>query len=50
MRVRVRARRLLVVPALLALVAGLTSCSGGGPSQRTATAVFSDVGDLANGA
>jgi phospholipid/cholesterol/gamma-HCH transport system substrate-binding protein len=47
-----RARRLLVVPALLALVAGLSSCSmgGGGPAQRTATAVFSDVGDLANGA
>ncbi len=44
-------RRLLLVPALLALVAGLTSCSsGGGPPQRTATALFNDVGDLANGA
>jgi phospholipid/cholesterol/gamma-HCH transport system substrate-binding protein len=45
-------RRLLVVPALLALVAGLTGCSmgGGGSPQRTATAIFSDVGDLANGA
>jgi phospholipid/cholesterol/gamma-HCH transport system substrate-binding protein len=43
--------RLLLVPALLALVAGLTGCSmGGGSGQRTATAVFSDVGDLANGA
>ena len=31
--------------------AGLTGCSmGGGSSQRTATAVFNDVGDLANGA
>lgn len=46
-----RFRRLLLVPAVLALAAGLTGCSmGGGPSQRTATAVFSDVGDLANGA
>ncbi len=44
-------RRLLLAPALLALVAGLTGCSmGGGSSQRTATAVFNDVGDLANGA
>jgi phospholipid/cholesterol/gamma-HCH transport system substrate-binding protein len=43
--------RVLLVPALFALVAGLTGCSmGGGSSQRTATAVFSDVGDLANGA
>ncbi len=47
---RLRSRRLLIVPALLALVAGLTGCSGGGPPQRTATAIFSDVGDLANGA
>jgi phospholipid/cholesterol/gamma-HCH transport system substrate-binding protein len=44
-------RRLLVVPALLALGGGLASCSaGGGSSQRTATAYFSDVGDLAGGA
>jgi phospholipid/cholesterol/gamma-HCH transport system substrate-binding protein len=44
-------RRLLLVPAVLALAAGLTGCSmGGGSSQRTATAVFNDVGDLANGA
>lgn len=44
-------RRLLLVPAALALAAGLTGCSmGGGSSPRTATAVFSDVGDLANGA
>ena len=44
-------RRLLLVPAVLALAAGLTGCSvGGGSGQRTATAVFSDVGDLANGA
>ncbi|HEY1445989.1 MAG TPA: MCE family protein [Acidimicrobiales bacterium] len=44
-------RRLLLAPALLALVAGLTGCSmGGGSSQRSATAYFSDVGDLANGA
>ncbi len=48
---RLRPRRLVVVPALLALVVGLTSCSaGGGANQRTATAVFNDVGDLANGA
>ncbi|HEY1651336.1 MAG TPA: MCE family protein [Acidimicrobiales bacterium] len=55
MRTRTRTRtrrrsRLLLVPALLALVAGLTSCSSGGPTQRTATAVFNDVGDLASGA
>ena len=48
---RTRFRRLFLVPAVLALAAGLTSCSmGGGASQRTATAVFNDVGDLANGA
>ena len=44
-------RRLLLVPAVLALAAGLTGCSmGGGSGQRTATALFNDVGDLANGA
>ena len=46
-----RRRRLLLVPAVLALAAGLTGCSmGGGTPQRTATAYFNDVGDLANGA
>ena len=37
---------------LVALVLALAGCSvpAGGTSQRTATAVFSDVGDLANGA
>jgi phospholipid/cholesterol/gamma-HCH transport system substrate-binding protein len=52
MRTRIRIRnRLLVVPAVLALAAGLTSCSlGGGSSQHTASAVFNDIGNLANGA
>ncbi len=45
-----RALRLLAVPAAALVGAlGLAGCSSG-PSQRTATAVFSDVGDLANGA
>ena len=44
------ALRLLAVPAAALVGAlGLAGCSSG-PSQRTATAVFSDVGDLANGA
>jgi phospholipid/cholesterol/gamma-HCH transport system substrate-binding protein len=44
-------RRLRALPALAALVVGLTGCSmSGGSSTRTASAVFSDVGDLANGA
>ncbi len=43
--------RLLVVPALALLALGAGGCSlSGGGSQRTATAVFSDVGDLSNGA
>ena len=51
-RTRVRAVRLLAVPAAaLAGALALAGCSsGGGPSQRTASAVFGDVGDLANGA
>lgn len=48
---RTRRSRLLLTPALLALVAGLTGCSmGAGSSNRTATAFFNDIGDLANGA
>ena len=44
-------RRLVAVPLLAALVVALAGCSvSGGGGQRTATAVFSDVGDLANGA
>jgi phospholipid/cholesterol/gamma-HCH transport system substrate-binding protein len=51
MRLAALGRRLLVVPALLALAGGLASCSaGGGSPSRTATAYFSDVGDLAGGA
>jgi phospholipid/cholesterol/gamma-HCH transport system substrate-binding protein len=48
----VRARRVLVAVAALApLALGLTGCSlSGGSGQRTATAVFGDVGDLSNGA
>jgi len=43
--------RLVLVPVVLAFAAGLTGCSmGGGSGQRSATAIFSDVGDLANGA
>jgi phospholipid/cholesterol/gamma-HCH transport system substrate-binding protein len=48
--VRTRAARLLAVPAAALLGAlGLGGCSTG-PPQRTASATFSDVGDLANGA
>jgi phospholipid/cholesterol/gamma-HCH transport system substrate-binding protein len=44
-------RRLAVPAALLAAVATLAGCSmGGGTQQRTATAYFSDIGDLASGA
>ena len=46
-----RRRRLAAVPVLAVLVMALSSCSvSGGGGQRTATAVFTDVGDLANGA
>jgi len=46
----VRRRRLLaVVPALAAVAFGLAGCAGSG-SSRSAVAIFSDVGDLANGA
>ncbi len=46
-----RLRRCLLVPGALALVIGLASCGmSGSGAQRTANAVFSDVGDLANGA
>jgi phospholipid/cholesterol/gamma-HCH transport system substrate-binding protein len=44
-------RRRLVAPVLAALVVALTGCSlTGSGGQRTATAVFTDVGDLTNGA
>ena len=44
-------RRVVLLPLLTALVLALTGCSvSGGGSERTATAVFTDVGDLANGA
>jgi phospholipid/cholesterol/gamma-HCH transport system substrate-binding protein len=47
---RRRAGRLLVVPVIALVALGLTGCTVSGGSHRTATAVFSDVGDLANGA
>jgi phospholipid/cholesterol/gamma-HCH transport system substrate-binding protein len=48
---RLRRRRIVAVPVLAALVVALAGCSmSGGGSQRTATAVFTDVGDLSNGA
>jgi phospholipid/cholesterol/gamma-HCH transport system substrate-binding protein len=44
-------RRRVAVPFLAALVMGLAGCSvSGGGGQRSATAVFTDVGDLADGA
>jgi phospholipid/cholesterol/gamma-HCH transport system substrate-binding protein len=44
-------RRLAAAPVVAALVLALAGCSvSGGGGQRTATAVFTDVGDLANGA
>ena len=44
-------RRLVAVPFLAALVVALAGCSvSGGGGQRTATAVFTDVGDLSSGA
>jgi phospholipid/cholesterol/gamma-HCH transport system substrate-binding protein len=44
-------RRLLALPVAAALVVGLAGCSMSGSTPgRSATAVFSDVGDLANGA
>jgi phospholipid/cholesterol/gamma-HCH transport system substrate-binding protein len=50
MRIR-RLRTLAAVPVLALLAFGLSSCSmPGGSAQRTATAYFTNVGDLANGA
>jgi phospholipid/cholesterol/gamma-HCH transport system substrate-binding protein len=47
----VRARRLwLVVPSVAVVALGLSSCSGSGAANRTASAVFGDIGDLSNGA
>ena len=43
-------RRLLVAAAAVAVALTLASCGGSGAPPRTATAVFSDVGDLATGA
>jgi phospholipid/cholesterol/gamma-HCH transport system substrate-binding protein len=46
-----RAPRVLVLGAVATLAMTLAGCSlTGGPGRRTATAVFSDVGDLTNGA
>jgi phospholipid/cholesterol/gamma-HCH transport system substrate-binding protein len=50
-RLRHLGSRFRVAPLLLVLVAVLTGCSmSGGGNARTATAVFGDVGDLADGA
>ncbi|HTU38838.1 MAG TPA: MCE family protein [Acidimicrobiales bacterium] len=45
-----RRRSLLVAPVLAVLALGLAGCSFSGGSHRTATAIFSDVGDLSSGA
>jgi phospholipid/cholesterol/gamma-HCH transport system substrate-binding protein len=46
-----RRRRVVLVPVLAVLVVALAGCSlSGGGGQRTATAVFTDVGDLTDGA
>jgi phospholipid/cholesterol/gamma-HCH transport system substrate-binding protein len=48
---RASRRRLVALPVLAVLVVALAGCSAsGGGGQRTATAVFSDVGDLSSGA
>jgi phospholipid/cholesterol/gamma-HCH transport system substrate-binding protein len=50
-RMRRPLSRLVALPALAALlVLGAAGCSMSGGQQRTASAVFGDVGDLANGA
>jgi phospholipid/cholesterol/gamma-HCH transport system substrate-binding protein len=46
----VRVRRAMLAPVALALMIGLASCGGSGVPKRTASAVFSNIGDLANGA
>jgi len=44
-------RKGLIVPIGLAIALSLSSCVGSGSSsQRTASAIFGDIGDLANGA
>jgi phospholipid/cholesterol/gamma-HCH transport system substrate-binding protein len=47
----VRRRAWWAGPAVLVAALGLASCSGsGGTPDRTASAIFADIGDLANGA
>lgn len=43
-------RRWWLVPSVMLAAVTLAGCGGSGPSPRTATAVFSDVGDLSSGA
>ncbi len=46
-----RTRRLwLLVPSVVVVALGLSSCGGSGAPNRTASAVFGDIGDLSNGA
>ena len=49
MRVR-RLRAVVALPALAVVALGLSSCSMSGSPQRSATAYFTNVGDLASGA
>jgi phospholipid/cholesterol/gamma-HCH transport system substrate-binding protein len=43
-------RRWLLVPSVVVVALGLSSCGGSGAPNRSASAIFDDVGDLSSGA